>query len=127
MSLATPIVTPMKQGLKDIIGKRIATVVVAQSDRPPRQQVFLAFPDGNCLELYGESFNCCAGLDRADRIAHYVESGGGRVANVYGDASILEPRPSAPGSNDGSLETLLRRDLDAWVQAKAAVEKARRA
>ena len=117
----------MKNGFKDIIGKKIAAVVVARSDHPPRNQVFLVFPDGNCLEIYGESFNCCSGLDRACRIAAYVEDGGGRVVNVYGDASVLEPGRSSMTTGDGSLETLLSRDLDAWIQAKAAVEKARRA
>jgi hypothetical protein len=38
-----------------------------------------------------------------------------------------EPRRPAPEPDDGSLERLLRRDLDAWIEAKAAVEKARRA
>jgi len=39
----------------------------------------------------------------------------------------LEPWGSLLTADDGSLETLLRRDLDAWREAKAAVEKARRA
>ena len=42
-------------------------------------------------------------------------------------ASDPEPRPPAPGSDEASIEALLRRDLDAWIRAKAAVEKARRA
>jgi hypothetical protein len=121
----------MKNGFKDIIGKRIAAVVVAKSDRrDPRQQVFLVFPDGNRFEIWGENFSCCSGLDKADGIADYVEDGGGKVVNVYGDASVLEPfrRQRAPASEpESSIEVLLRRDLDAWLEAKAAVEKARRA
>jgi len=37
------------------------------------------------------------------------------------------PWASPVTADDGSLETILRRDLDAWLEAKAAVEKARRA
>jgi len=117
----------MKDGLKDTIGKRIAAVLVAASDCSPQQQVFLVFADGSNFELYGENFTCCAGLDRTADIARYVESGGGRVTAVYGDAAMLEPaRAAAASREDGSLETLLRRDLDAWIEAKAVVEKARR-
>ena len=131
----------MKNGFKDIIGKKIAAVVVAKSDRcDPRHQVFLVFPDGTRFEIYGEAFTCCSGLDRADGIADYVESGGGKVERVYGDASMLEPARAtslSTGPNGGlpygvpeppePLEKLLTRDLNAWIEAKAAVEKARRA
>lgn len=34
---------------------------------------------------------------------------------------------TSPATPPESLESLLRRDLEAWVAAKAAVEKARRA
>jgi len=33
----------------------------------------------------------------------------------------------SPATPPESLESLLRRDLDAWIAAKAAIEKARRA
>jgi hypothetical protein len=118
----------MKNGFKDIIGKKIAAVVIAKScHRSPRQQVFLVFPDGTRFEIYGENFSCAAGLDRADGIADYVESGGGEVVWVYGDASALEPARAAvaAGQPDGSLEALLQRDLNAWIEAKAAVARAR--
>ena len=46
----------MKDGLAHIVGKRIAGVVVAQSPRGPRQQVFLVFEDGTRLEFWGETF-----------------------------------------------------------------------
>ncbi len=118
----------MKNSFKDIIGKKIAAVVIAKSSqRSPRQQVFLVFPDGKRFEIYGENFSCAAGLDRADGIADYVESGGEQVVWVYGDASALEPARAAvaAGQSDESLESLLQRDLDAWIEARAAVSRAK--
>jgi len=38
------------------------------------------------------------------------------------DQPTAPPPPAAPES----LEDLLRRDLDAWIEAKAVVERARR-
>jgi len=127
----------MKDGFRDIIGKRIAAVVVAKSDHAPRQQIFLVFPNGTRFEIYGENFSCCSGLDRAEGIERYVESGGGEVVRVYGDASVLEParvplstgpeprpRYNAPAA-DQSLEGLLQRDLDAWNVATAAIARAK--
>jgi len=127
----------MKNGLKDIVGKRIATVVVARNEhRHPRHQVFLVFDDGNRLELYGEAFTCCSGLDRGAGIEDYVEGGGGRIVSIYGDASVLAPASLVSTGREAvryitsppeaSLENLLKRDLDAWIAAKAVVEKARR-
>lgn len=126
----------MKDGLKEIIGKKIATVVVAKSDGQPRVQVFLVFADGSNFEFYGENFTCCAGLDRTADIERYVESANGRITKVFGDASILQPATALSAGREGAtynvkapeetLEALLRRDLDAWIAAKAAVEKARR-
>lgn len=122
----------MKDGFKSIIGKPIAAVVVAKGGHQhTTDQVFLVFPDGTRFEIYGASFSCCSGVDKADGIAEYVESGGGEVQRVYGDASKLEPAralasgpESAPVSE--SLAELLTRDLNAWLLAKAVVEKARR-
>src|SRR5690242_4019843 len=117
----------MKDGLREIIGKKIATVVVAQNDRDPRVQVFLVFSDGSNFEFYGEHFTCCAGLDRTADIERYVESANGRITKVYGDPSALEPAASVTTKGpEESLESLMRRDLDAWIAAKAAVDKARR-
>ena len=123
----------MKNGLKDIIGKQITAVVVAESDHAPKQQVFLVFADGTRFELYGEGFTCCGGLDRAAGIEEYVESGGGRIARVYGDVRALAPADKAKvlvlhdeTPPPSTLEKLLTRDLDAWREAKAAIEKAKR-
>jgi hypothetical protein len=118
----------MKDGLRYIVGKQVAAVVVAQSDHSPRNQVFLVFSDGSNFELYGESFTCCAGLDRTADIERYVESGNGRITRVYGNAAMLEPARAAAGgpAPAESLESVLQRDLDAWIAAKAAVDAARR-
>ena len=86
----------MKDGLKYLVGKRIAAVVVARSKRPPRDQVFLVFADGTRFELYGENFTCCAGLDPAEGIEEYVKSGVGEIVQVHVDPfpSTAPTRPS---------------------------------
>ena len=128
----------MKNGFKDIIGKRIAAVVVAKGgNQDTTHQVFLVFHDGSRFEIYGQNFSCCAGVDRANGIAEYVENGGGKVTHVYGEAAMLEPARAALSTGHAvlpsdrteapeSLEGLLTRDLNAWIEAKAAVERARR-
>jgi len=126
----------MKDGLKEIIGKRVVGVVVARSDVAPSNQVFLAFDDGSSFELYGDNFTCGGGLDRARDIERYVASGRGRIIAVYGDAERFAPARATlstgreelpyPAGAPESLEELLRRDLSAWIAAKSAVEKARR-
>ena len=102
----------MKDGLKYLVGKRIAAVVVARSKRPPHDQVFLVFDDGTRFELYGENFTCCSGLDPAAGIAAYVKNGGGEIAQVH-----AAPETTA---------ALMSRDLKAWDLARAAIVKARR-
>jgi hypothetical protein len=122
----------MKNGLKEIVGKQIASVVVASSDGGPKRQVFLVFTDGTRFELYGENFSCCSGLDRAEGIERYVESGGGKIERVYGDVRALAPADKARvlAVHDDTpapttLEKVLRRDLDAWREANEAIAKAR--
>jgi hypothetical protein len=135
LSLAAHIVasspTPelvMKDGLKQIVGKQVAAVVVASSPDAPAQQVFLVFPDGSSFEFHGREFTCNAGLDPAERIESYVESRGGRITRVYGDVRVTAPAPAtvAGGPPDGdSLEGRLFRDLAAWQEAKGVIAKAR--
>ena len=122
----------MKNGLKDIIGKQIAAVVVAASDRAPKQQVFLVFADGTRFEFWGESFSCCSGLDPAEGIEPYVESGAGKIVRVYGDVRALAPADKArvlalhdDTPAPATLEKVLRRDLDAWREAKAVIGRAK--
>src|SRR6187402_2752247 len=97
----------MKNGLKGIIGKQIAAVVVA-TGRAPRQQVFLVFSDGTRFEFWGEGFNCRSRLDAAAGIEEYVESGAGRIERVYGDVGHLAPPGHAKAlatQDDEALET----------------------
>jgi hypothetical protein len=118
----------MKNGLKSIIGKEIAAVVVATGDRAPRQQVFLVFSDGTRFEFWGDEFSCRSRLDPAVGIEEYVESGAGRIHRVYGDVEQLAPTRDAQAlalDDDSSLERALRRDLHAWHEAQAAIYKAR--
>jgi len=126
----------MKDGLKDIIGRQIAAVVVASNDKgSPRHQVFLVFTDGSNFELYGDAFTCCGGLDRTRDIARYVESGGGEIVSVYTDPA-QEPPPRQPLSTGPvhvpyhvpatqNLDELMTHDLAAWKLAKQAIFRAK--
>ncbi|MEO5676709.1 MAG: hypothetical protein ABIQ84_04110 [Usitatibacter sp.] len=128
----------MKSGLKDIVGKQIAAVVYAKGGRHyPTTHVFLVFTDGTHFEFYGPDFSCCAGLDQAERIAQYVESNAGEVVRVYGNAAALEPARASLAGPEGepchvsapaeSLEGLLTRDLNAWIEAKDAIARVKAA
>ena len=128
----------MKDGFRHIVGRRIAAVVVAANERAsPRKQVFLVFEDGTRFELWGDAFSCCSGLDSAAGIERYVESAGGSVVRVFGEAAEAEasgarapstctPAPACPVTAGHDLEPLLQRDLDAWQAAKAAIARAAR-
>ena len=127
----------MKGGLKHIIGKQIAGVLVAASERSPREQVFLVFADGSSFEFWGDDFNCGAGLDRSDGIWRYVTSGKGEIVRAYGrpgdSARSGRPplttgreRPPYQVTAPETLEGLMTRDLEAWRQAKAVITKARK-
>jgi len=127
----------MKDGLKYLVGKCIAGVVVAASKRSPRQQVFLIFRDGSRFEFYGENFSCCSDLDDARRIQSYVESGEGVIERVYDEPLGTDAEPGAPLSTGSgprteymvappeSLTGRMKRDLEAWRLAKAVIAKAR--
>ena len=124
----------MKDGLKYIVGKTIAGVVVASSKRSPYNQVFLIFPDGSRFEFYGDNFGCCAGLDSAARIPHYVASGTGEIVNVYDEALDPDDGIRFDRSRDEigtrapeTLASRMKRDLDAWTAAKAAIDRASKA
>ena len=108
----------MKRGLKTVVGKQIVTVVVATSEREPRQQVYLVFSDGTSFEFFGPSLGCCRRLDTAANIEEYVESRSGTIERVYGDVEQL-------ARNDESIEMALLADLQAWRQVKDVIDKAR--
>jgi hypothetical protein len=55
----------MHAGIKEVIGKRITAVVVAESPRLPQRQVFLIFADDTYFEFYGTDcgFSWTEGVD----------------------------------------------------------------
>lgn len=124
----------MKPGLQSILGKRIAGVIVAENENhAPRNQVFLVFTDGTRFELYGDSFTCCSGVDKAADIERYVQSAGGEIVSVY-----VPPQPEPPkmlmtgresaeyhANHPETLLELMSRDLEAWRAAKGVIEKAK--
>ena len=124
----------MKDGFKEILGRRIAAVVVAHNARTyPHDQVFLVFDDGKRFELYGEAFTCCSGVDRGEGIDEYVNDAGGEIVRVYLDTTARRPPPgtgpdAAPYvvSPATDLETRLRLEVAAWEAARAAIDRARR-
>ena len=131
----------MKDGIKQLVGKRITGVVAARNDGAPRHQVFLLLEDGTRFEFHGDSFTCTSGLDGGPGVFRYIRDGGGKVTRAYGldDAQVAEAieaatekpargRATATLTRGGveSTQRLLARDLAAWKAAKAAVEKARK-
>jgi hypothetical protein len=108
----------MKNGLQQILGKRIAAVVVAASTRAPKEQVFLVFHDGTRFEFYGESFTCCAGVDEAKDIERYVESGQGKITKVYVDSRpALRAGPALEPTSPGRANAL-RLAIEAIARAR---------
>lgn len=131
----------MKDGIKQLVGKRITGVVAARGNGHTQDQVFLLLEDGSRFEFYGENFGCTSGLDRGPGVFRYVRNGGGKVTQAYGldDAQVAEaieaatekaPRGRATVTfARGAVEAtqcLLERDLAAWKAAKAIVAKARK-
>lgn len=74
----------MKAGIKDILGKTIASVIVANNTNLPSHQVFLVFSDGTFFEFWGEQFSCAGGIrpGNAVRAAEYAESMGA-IVKIY--------------------------------------------
>lgn len=126
----------MKDGVKYIVGKQIAAVIVARGKRPPRHQVFLVFPDGSRFEFWGENFSCCSYLDRAEGIEEYVRSGRGEIVQAHVEPLGATAPANAPlttggpglayhvPARDGLLDAMSR-DLQAWKIAAAAISRAR--
>lgn len=98
----------MKAGVADIVGKQITGVVVADNERPPRQQVFLLFSDGTSFEFYGDQFSCTGGLDRHDAAdaIRYARKAGAAIRQVHPKS---EP-DSAPTDLAGFLGAFARLD-----------------
>lgn len=69
----------MKQGIRQIVGKRIMGVVVSKTGSRGRMHVFLAFSDNTYFELWATSevpgeIAGCGGLDKGgiEEIKRYV-------------------------------------------------------
>lgn len=71
------------EGLKQIIGKTIIDVVVAQNCYT-NQHVFLVFSDKTYFEFYGEGFTCASGVIHGGGVAEVMKYvGGGEITWVY--------------------------------------------
>ena len=117
----------MKPGVRQIVGKRIVGVVTAENPGGvPRTQAFLLFSDGSRFEFYGEHFSCCDGLDKGEGVLRYIASAGAKVTRAYGRVEAVPAAVGPERKADEDVEALLKRDLDAWEMAKAAVARARR-
>ena len=76
----------MKDGIRQIVGKTIAAVVIANNGRRPYHQIFLVFDDETSYEIYGDSFTCAGGLDKMgiERVLRYAKLAmGADVTHVY--------------------------------------------
>ena len=64
----------MKDGIKQILGKRITAFVVTESPTAPRRQVFLIFSDNTHFEFYGHEFTGASGLGTGglEQVRDYV-------------------------------------------------------
>ena len=123
----------MKDGLKDIIGRQIAAVVVARNEHgSPRHQVFLVFTDGANFEFWGDAFSCCGGVDRTRDIERYVRSGGGSITRVYTNPEEFHAVAPSTGREEvpyqpsaSNLERVMTHELAAWNLAKQAIARVR--
>lgn len=126
----------MKDGLKYIVGKEIAAVIVASSKtKQPRNQVFLLFNDGTRFELYGDSFTCCGGLDKSEGLGGYIRSGGGEVIAVHRERygrqgtlvfSTLDPPAAYVVNAPASPSRLSYIAQRVWRAAGVMIDRARR-
>ena len=52
----------MKSGLKDMIGRTVAGVVIAERPLSPKVLLFLTFTDGTFYEIYGDDIHATSGV-----------------------------------------------------------------
>jgi hypothetical protein len=72
----------MNDGVRELIGKTVQHVVVAQGTR---HQVFLVFTDGTYFEFYGQQFRGTGGVDSGglEAALAYVRTCESEVRAVY--------------------------------------------
>lgn len=71
----------MRNAIKCVVGKTISGVVFREGAKSPEAQVFLVFDDGTYYEIYGQSINGTAGVDKGgvEEVLAYLASFGGTV------------------------------------------------
>lgn len=77
----------MEGGIRQVLGKRIRSVIVSRRRTEPRVQLFLVFDDDTHYEFYGDLTG--AGHVREggeDEVALYIESFEGQAV-FYGDST----------------------------------------
>jgi hypothetical protein len=86
----------MKNGIRQIIGKSVSGVVLAENDeRSPRTQLFLTFSDGTYLEIWGDEFTYAGAFDRGtiETASAYAKKFGSRITEIH-------PSPASEGEAD---------------------------
>jgi hypothetical protein len=70
----------VKDGVRELIGRTITRVIVAENPRQPNTQVFLVLNDGTYYEFYG-SVNSASGSmpGGAEDAARYAMEFGGKI------------------------------------------------
>jgi hypothetical protein len=87
----------MKNGVKDIVGRRVSGIVVVESTQVPRRQVFLIFDDNTYFEFYGDHFTGAGGIDKGgavDAATYATKVMGAKIDVVY-------PESLLSGSSEG--------------------------
>ncbi len=75
----------MRTFIDQIVGKQIANVVVTESSRRPREQVYLVFTDGTHFELFGEDISCASHIEvgDVDDVVELMKGHGREKIKVY--------------------------------------------
>ena len=75
----------MKDGLRELIGKKVSAVVVGNSERSPYIQVMLVLSDGTYFEFWGQDYSCASGVSYGGiaEATRYIEGGRGEVIAMY--------------------------------------------
>lgn len=127
----------MKNGWREVVGRKIEGVIVGASTQTPRHQVFLLFDDGTTFEIYGDAVTCASGVLHRSDPERAIDPRYGNVVAVYWTGGRpTSPRPlqldgderapyHVPAAETADVQT--EAALRAWETAKASIEKARKA
>ena len=93
----------MKSGIKQIIGKTVTGVVVADSHirNCPDRHIFITFTDGTFFEVYGENFSGASGLNTGGlpEVMDYVNHLEVSIIDIY-QASAGSPMAQQENGTD---------------------------